>query len=338
MLPQTDPYSDYEVDDEYDDDEENNDLVIEGTLGEEMEYKLYELDIEPSALWSNPPHDPEIRDQDQECDPRIKYYADTQNEHNIANYQTLLIEQNKASLLSLQPQTTPTSPSSMATIAPTANTSAVATSSEPVTTESTNGNQASSKAVKNRVADPRLKRNMNNNTSPPRSTSPIHNHHYHHHNHNHNHQQQQQQHSDLISIQTRQVAANSLLSSLPDLHFPKETMSAGKPGLYGHLHSQAQQQEQKGVKLSIEDYKRKLNINKPSTAGSNSLANSITSSTMSILNSLAASSAHQAASALANENSGGNNNNNSLPSIPSYSVNLQAPQSLHELLRNFQSS
>lgn len=294
-----------------------------------MEYKLHEFDIEPSTLWSDPPVDSEIRDQDAECDPRIKYYADRQNEQNIANYQKLLVEQNKASMLQLQAQTTPTSPSALtkseATVPQTtsANTSVT---SEPqlVTTTSTNSEQAhngtSTKQTqaKNRVADPRLKRNLNNNLSPTGSSSPS-------------QDQLQPQQSDLISIQTRQVAANSLLSSLPDLQFPKETAMSGKS--YGAQSVQQQQAEPKGVKLSIEDYKRKLNINKPSTASSNNFNSSITNSTMSILNSLASSTS------LANSQaSEGANSNNSLPSIPSYSVNLQAPQSLHELLRNFQSS
>lgn len=326
-----DPYSDYDVDDEYDDDDENTGLVIEGTLGEEMEYKLHEFDIEPSSLWSNPPLDSEIRDQDAECDPRIKYYADRQNEQNIANYQKLLIEQNKASMLQLQAQTTPTSPSakSEATVPQTtsANTSVTSEPQLVATTNTSeqaqNGTSTNKQPVKQRVADPRLKRNLNNNTSPTGSSSPN----------QHQLQQQQQQQSDLLTIQTRQVAANSLLSSLPDLQFPKDTAMSGKS--YGSQSVQQQQAEPKGVKLSIEDYKRKLNINKPSAASTTNFNNSITSSTMSILNSLASSTSSTNSQAQASE---ATNSNNSLPSIPSYSVNLQAPQSLHELLRNFQSS
>lgn len=327
-----DPYSDYDVDDEYDDDDENTGLVIEGTLEEEMEYKLHEFDIEPSTLWSDPPVDSEIRDQDAECDPRIKYYADRQNEQNIANYQKLLIEQNKASQLQLQAQTTPTSPSALtkseATVPQTtsANTSVTSEPQLVATTSTGNSSEQAQNGIstkqpqaKNRVADPRLKRNLNNNLSPTGSSSPS-------------QDQLQQQQSDLISIQTRQVAANSLLSYLPDLQFPKETAMSDKS--YGAQSVQQQQAEPKGVKLSIEDYKRKLNINKPSTVSSN-FNNSITNSTMSILNSLASSTSSAKSQVQASESA---NSNNSLPSIPSYSVNLQAPQSLHELLRNFQSS
>ena len=373
--------SDYddEYDEEYDDPDSRNELVIEGNCGE-IEYKLIELELEPSELWSTPPKaatpNPvsiissltSMSDQsaaDQECDPRIKYYANQANRLNLANFQTQLQQQNQLQLLQMQQQMTPTSPSSSSNnscsttimtqqqLISTGSNSLMTLTSSLASSVSSNGTEVTVKSLKatsNRIVDPRLAgRNANiNNSSPTRSISPN--------NVNNSAEQflmnnkslSQPPQNDLISIQTRQLASSSLLSALPDFQFPKEQISSQKMNnannmlSYSSLITQQQQQQMQNdsstVKLSIEDYKRKLQ--KPS--GMNNSSVSLTNSTMSILSSLAASSSSSSSQldySSGTVNSHANvNANNSLPSIPSYSVNLQAPQSLHELLRNFQSS
>lgn len=332
--------SDYDIDDEYDHDEddEENGLIIEGTLEEEMKYKLIELDIEPSKLWTDPPVASEFSpgilnltgltdQQDQECDPRIKYYQDKSNCLNISNYQKQLIEQNQAQLLQLQQQNTPTSPLSSSNT-----TSSIMNNNSSVTiTEQKNSSQLNLDNIndsfpvlsksKNRIVDPRLKKNLGaNNNSPTRSISPT--------------QDTNTNSNDLISIQTRQLAGSSLLSALPDLQFPKDIKNSN---IFNSGNTQSQSQDTSTVKLSIEDYKRKLQKNTNPSVTNKNLSNSITNSTMSILNSLASNSPVSGNNQTTSNNNT-NSNSNSLPSIPSYSVNLQAPQSLHELLRNFQSS
>ena len=315
-------YSDYDNDDEYDDDDEENALVIEGTLEHEMNYKLIELDIEPSKLWSCPPVATEEavftpgEQQDQECDPRIKYYMDKENCNNIANYQLQLIQQNQLQQQQSQQQNTPTSPS--------ATTISVKQEINEQDIKST-----ATAAGKKRIVDPRLKKNLN--TSPTRSISPT--------------PTTQQNKNDLISIQTRQLAGNSLLSQLPDLQFPKDINK--NSSLFNNMTMNSQFQEASTVKLSIEDYKRKLH--KPSTSTSQpTTSSSLTNSTMSILSSLTSNTSSNQSTNLTTPsnssndftdslNNSNNSNNNALPSIPSFSLNLQAPQSLHELLRNFQS-
>ncbi len=331
--------SDYEIDEyDHDDDDEDNGLVIEGTLGEEMEYKIFELDVSPSKLWIEPPVAAEEQQADQECDPRIKYYQDKSNSMNIYNYQQKLIQQHQEYLRQQEQQNTPTSPvcasistSSISEQKSLASSTTNSASAETLITNpvlggvATEQQQLTKAASKNRIVDPRLKRNqINNNSSPTRSISPTQEP-----NIKLNFNQNQ---SDLISIQTRQLAGSSLLSSLPDLQFPKEMKNTSV--FNSTLGAPSQVQDTSTVKLSIEDYKRKLQ--KPSNTTSNTintnsnsqLSNSITNSTMSILNSLASN----------NVGSTSSSNSSSLPMIPSYSVNLQAPQSLHELLRNFQSS
>ncbi len=334
--------SDYEIDEyDHDDDDEDNGLVIEGTLGEEMEYKIVELDVKPSKLWSQPPVAAEEQQADQECDPRIKYYQDKLNCMNIYNYQQKLIQQHQEYLKQQEQQNTPTSPVStsisatsiseqklsVSAITLTNPANAELTTTNPVVSSIVPDQQNQAKpSTKNRIVDPRLKKNLiNSNLSPTRSISPTQEQYL------NNKPSLNQSQNDLISIQTRQLAGSSLLSALPDLQFPKDMKNSSVfnniPG------AQSQLQDTNTVKLSIEDYKRKLqkpSTTTPTTINSNNnsqLSNSITNSTMSILSSLAS-----------NNTSTSSSSSSSLPMIPSYSVNLQAPQSLHELLRNFQSS
>lgn len=292
--------------DEEDDYDYDNDLVIEGNIGE-IPYRLYEIDIEPSELWSKPPVGPydstslhgfnpatllsqisstSSNDQslsDQECDPRIKYYSEKSNWLNVANFQQLLIQQ--------QQQQTPGSPVAVETVVP-----------EPV--------KAIAKPLR---ADPRLA-SRNVNLSPTRSiTPPAIN-------------EAATLTNDLISIQNRQVTVSSLLSSLPDFHFPKDNKILNNSTIPSNLQiNQVMMMSQESstvTKLSIADYKRKLQ--KPTTT--------TTTTTASMMSSLLTS-----ANTNNSQSSQNSNSTSSLPSIPSYSVNLQAPQSLHELFRNFQS-
>ena len=158
---------------------------------------------------------------------------------------------------------------------------------------------------------------------------------------------------------------SSLLSSLPDFQFPKEnqpknlinggnSMSSMVNNNNNNLQSQTLQ-ESNTVKLSIADYKRKLqkpnsttstqSSNNNPTSTSQLIMNSILSNTLNSSSSLLNNSNNNSSTNNSNNNTSNNSNNNninanitsSLPSIPSYSVNLQAPQSLHELFRNFQS-
>jgi len=367
-----------EEEDDYDYD---NDLVIEGNIGE-IPYRLYEIDIEPSELWTRPPVGPldppsfnpamllsqlssssdTNNNSDQECDPRIKYYANKANANNVSNFQQLLIQQQ-------QQQQTPGSPSASSSISvPVATTTTTTNTVEPTTTTTTTTTTTAAKTLppvttstttnaKPNRADPRLmSRTLNsNNLSPTRSISPptttvveptpaL-------------------SKNDLISIKNRQVSENSLLSSLPDFQFPKEnqpknlangSIGGGSGSSLSNSLQMQSLQEPNTVKLSIADYKRKLQKPNSSTSSNTTSSASITTSTSTsqlIMNTFLSNTLNSSSSLLnSNSNTSTNNNNtstnsngnnstvtSSLPSIPSYSVNLQAPQSLHELFRNFQS-
>ena len=342
-------------DDDYDYD--HNDLVIEGNIGE-IPYRLYPIDVEPSDLWTRPPRQldtqtfnpaqllsqlsssssTENNNNEPECDPRLKYYANKANATNVATFQQMLIQQ--------QQQQTPASPSSVATTAttttntattsPSSSTPVAAPSASPAPpSTSSEPSKASTKTASR--ADPRLvsrAANTSNNLSPTRSISPP----------------TLESKNDLISIQNRQVSSSSLLSSLPDFQFPKVAPSPSTANISTTLTSnllQSQMQEQSTVKLSIADYKRKLqkpitsasSVNAANTNASSSVGASAinpgtaatlppTSTSQLIMNSLFSG---------LNSTSSQSSSSSSLPSIPSYTVNLQAPQSLHELFRNFQS-
>ena len=318
-----------EDDDDYDYD---NDLVIEGNIGE-IPYRLYEIDIEPSELWTHPPtnsnsstpsfNPASLLSQfssssdtgDQECDPRIKYYANKANASNVANFQQLLIQQQQQQQAAMSPNATANSTNLVV---------ASQVKTEPALEQTV-------PKVKPARADPRLAGRAASNLSPTRSiTPPI------------QIAAPVEAKTDLISIQNRQVSVSSLLSSLPDFQFPKDvkstisTYSAAEKSVPVPVSN-----EPSTVKLSIADYKRKTQ--KPTLTMSNN------TTTSQLINSLLANNA-SAMSSLANNvaltsmvsnvtpaNSNSNNSTSTLPSIPSYSVNLQAPQSLHELFRNFQS-
>jgi len=337
-------YSDYD-----DDEDDDYDLIIEGTVND-MPYKLIDLDVEPSKLWSDPPElpndSPMSNTADQESDPRIKYYLNISNSMNLTNFQLQMQQQNQLQQLQQQQQMTPTSPSSNSpslNIQTVINTnlnnnlltavssiaSASASSPSGGQTESINikqqtNNNNNNNNKTNRIADPRLLRNQNlnnnnnnniNNLSPTRSVSPP------------NHEQ------------NRQLVGNSLLSSLPDFQFPKDSQLQKNTSLNNLM--QQQQNESNTVKLSIEDYKRKLqkpsNTNNNNNNGNNrqTFFSSISSNTSSLLSANSNDSVQQQQQQQSvSSNSTNTSNTPTLPSIPSY---LQAPQSLHELLKNFQS-
>ena len=75
----------------------------------EFAYKLVEIDVEPSVLWTTMANkaDPayfldtsSVTNMDQEIDPRIKYYSNKANLNNVHNFQSQLIvkEQQQAQL------------------------------------------------------------------------------------------------------------------------------------------------------------------------------------------------------------------------------------------------
>ena len=178
--------------------------------------------------------------------------------------------------------------------------------------------------------------------------------------------------------------AASLLSQLPDFQAPKDSLfvqqqqpqqqqqqrATQSHSAFGSAFTSVQAQslpsahtataphDTSTVKLSIEDYKRKLQkpglgqttsvaANAQQRNSSTSLSNSSNSASVAAINSMVHSNNNSNNSHNNNNNINHNNNSSSssnsssntssLPSIPSYAVNLQAPQSLHELLRNFQS-
>lgn len=279
-----------------------DDLLIQGAIaaGEEFPYRLIEIEIRPSSLWSNPPIDPNGDTSDQECsDPRIKYYS------NLANCTRVQQFHQQQQLINLA--NSGNSPSVDTTaMSPTANTTTTTTTTVTPAVEKPKAR------ADPRITDPRLiSRNSAATTtsqpSPTRSTSPP------------PQQQQQQQSSqpDLLSIQSKQLNGTSLLSSLPDVQFPKDI---SRNIISSSSNSSANNSnESSTVKLSIQDYKRKLQ--RPTSNTSNSISQPSTSSSSS-----------QAPVSITPDSI-----INSLPSIPSYSLNLQAPQSLHELLRNLNS-
>jgi hypothetical protein len=273
-----------------------DDLLIQGAIaaGEEFPYRLIEIEIRPSSLWSNPPIDPNGDTSDQECsDPRIKYYS------NLANCTRVQQFHQQQQLINLA--NSGNSPSVDTTaMSPTANTTATTTVTPVVEKPKSRADP--------RITDPRLiSRNSvvtttTSQPSPTRSTSPP--------------PPQQSSQPDLLSIQSKQLNGTSLLSSLPDVQFPKDI---SRNIISSSSNSSANNSnESSTVKLSIQDYKRKLQ--RPSSNTSNSISQPSTSSSSQAPVSITPESII-----------------NSLPSIPSYSLNLQAPQSLHELLRNLNS-
>jgi hypothetical protein len=307
-------YDEYDEEDEYD-----NCLVIEGNVGE-FPYELIEIDIEPSKLWTYPPLDKSFEmldnnNPDQECDPRIKYYSNKSNLLNIANFQLQMLNQNKLQQQQLENQSiqTPTSPGSQ---------QKTETSAAQLVANLTK----TANSLTNRITDPRLASrttttsNLNaNNLSPTRPLSP-------------NKSEvlnnlimpllQQQQNTNQQSANARQTSA--LLSQLADFQAPtKETQRIQQQASQPLL--QQQSNDNNVVKLSIEDYKRKLQ--KPSSNNSANKLNELSSNANTFM-----TTANTTATTNTNTTT-----NSSLPSIPSYVVNLQAPQSLHELLKNFQS-
>jgi hypothetical protein len=194
------------------------DLLIEGNVGE-FAYRLIEIDVEPSNLWQRPPLDLSMNEAgagDQECDPRIKYYSNRANCTNVSNFHQQLQQQQQQLNNSQQ------------------NSTVDATALSPTSQASQNGG-TDGKNSKNRVLDPRLVSRGGasnaNQLSPTRSTSPP----------------LLPQPNDLLSIQTKQLNGSSLLSSLPDLQFPKDvSRSFQLPASNSVLYQQQQQQQQRG--------------------------------------------------------------------------------------------
>ena len=268
-----------------------DDLIIQGAIpaDEEFPYRLIEIEIRPSSLWSNPPIDPNGDTSDQECsDPRIKYYS------NLANCTRVQQFHQQQQLINLANSGN----------SPSVDTTAMSPTANNTTTVAPVVEKPKSRADP-RITDPRLiSRNSvvtttTSQPSPTRSTSPP--------------PPQQSSQPDLLSIQSKQLNGTSLLSSLPDLQFPKDI---SRNIISSSSNSSANNSnESSTVKLSIQDYKRKLQ--RPTSNTSNSISQP---------------SSSQAPVSITPESI-----INSLPSIPSYSLNLQAPQSLHELLRNLNS-
>ncbi len=300
------------IDDEDDDDQE----LIRGNIGE-FEYKMYEVDIEPSSLWINPPVDKNIIDADQECDPRIKYYSNKANCLNVTNFHLKMYHQNQLEQQNLL------------------NVSTSSPSQQKEFGLSPTSHHSSESKTKAKIVDPRLasRNNFNvqaNNQSPTRSNSPP-------------PSTSSNLLTDFASTTNRSSASNSLLSNLPDLQLNKEQRSAiGANQSSTTSTSNQQVTDSSTVKLSIEDYKRKLQKPTGSTPSSFSASTPMQTSSVLTRNQLINESFNMNLATNSQTNSINQNNStantSSLPSIPSYTVNLQAPQSLHELLRNFQSS
>lgn len=309
-----------EFDHDQDQDEIENNLVIEGNIGE-FAYNLIEIDIEPSSLWVKPPTDmssfnPNLDASDQESDPRIKYYSNRANCENVHNFQLKLIEQNAEQIKQEKQQLIPT---------PSSPPSSAQTQASPVYAEPVK--QAIAKPTR---VDPRLaSRNAPNvnNQSPTRSISPP-----------------QDNKTDLISIQNRQLNSGSLLSSLPDVQFPKDMQQVQQRNISQSFNSSSYLNNDASLsnvnRLSIQDYKRKLkNPNSSSTSSLSSFSSNFSSSGVNY-----SSSSNNSSNQLQQHQQEYSNyssttattTSSSLPTIPSYTINLQAPQSLHELLKSFQ--
>ncbi len=378
LSPDYDDDKFFQIQENYNQEDEDYDLVIQGYVGE-FEYKLIEIDVEPSILWSQmskmyPTNDYLSLDTsstnlDQEIDPRIKYYSNKANLNNVNNYHNQIREQQlkqisaDTALSSQKDQLynhTPTSPnSSIKQAQKVQNSSSNSTSTSTITTS------PAFTLPKAKTADPRLNKNLSINQTLSTSSQ----------------NQSENGSNDLLSIQTRQLnaATNSLLSSLPDVQLPKDLQRSLNNYLSGSNNYNQQdssisnnnnnnynnnQTVNSTVKLSIADYKRKLQ--KPSTNNNNIVgSSSLSSSQNESISSQSYSSSFNSLSELSNPvslleslNSNKTSNNNSinnsqsdynsngdgtgasssiLPAIPTYSFNLGAPQSLHELLKNFQS-
>jgi hypothetical protein len=345
--------SDYDdTDNDSDDSDDENDLVIEGNPSDtDIPYKLFEIEVDESKLWSRPPtsnNDIVSENSDQECDPRIKYYSNRENSSIISKFQAELIKQQEKESIE---KSTPASPST--------------TTTTTTITATTDNKPSPLKEVKK---DPRLMMSrvasassIINGSSPTRSNSPanttndilinkaqndsknkistdsavllgpilsslITN--------NNNSKLDENQSSDLISIQNKQLASgnNSLLFSLPDVHFPVNINNLSQMNNTNNTNSNNShhnnQNTNSAIKLSIADYKRKVKTVDSNGRSNNESDISANSSIQSGLSSSSSSTTTTTTTTTAAP---------SFPSIPSYSVNLQAPQSLHEMLRNFQS-
>jgi hypothetical protein len=319
-------------------DDPDRDLIINGIVDDDFPYKLVIIDVEPSSLWHtmaltadallDASFSSSTGANDQEIDPRIKYYSTRANLNNVANFQNSLIlneqqetlKQEQQQQQKQQQQAPPTSPNSSKN-----NTTSAALSTKP-----------------SKVADPRLLKNSastnqnNAHSSSPKSESTDH------------HMSSQVSRNeatvtagvtknDLLALQTRQLSASSLLSSLPDINLPHDLQRSLNSYLNGAASKSSNEpsdasnggNQQSTVKLSIADYKRKLQ--RPVTASSSNpnLAG------MSSMNGSGMGESHNGSHRPVDNLS--EVKAETAPGLPSYTFNLQAPQSLHELLKNFQS-
>ena len=272
---------------------------IDGNCGE-FEWKLFEIDLLPSILWDNPPKDNSF-DQDQESDPRIKHYSNRSNCQNLANYHLKLQQQNQKLDMSNASPVYAESKQNIQSLSPLQTNTSIANTSIA---------NSPSLAKPSARVDPRLAaRNAQQSTSsppsPPLSQS-----------HPQPQTQTQENRTDLLS---RSIKDQSLLSSLPDINLPKDL----KNTLLNLNQSNVDPSSGQIAKLSFEDYKRKLhkptNSSSANSLFSNSISNYMPKSPVEIIKSETVEP------------------KSLLPNIPSYTVNLQPPQSLHELLRNIQS-
>lgn len=330
----------------------DQDQVINGMVGE-FNYQMIEILIEPSKLWTtiSSTYDSHYLDSlgqaDQEIDPRIKYYSNKSNLNNVKNFQNQLAqkEQLESSLDSLTNSvqaalketatSLSTNLSSLVNHNNDHNGASIInqTPTSPNSSKNLISNSSFSSITAKKITDPRLLRSM----AQQSSASPF---------------DENKSAADLLSLQNKtQLVNNNLLSSLPDISLPQDLQRTLNTYLNGSSSSTTKATVDSSgaganstVKLSIADYKRKLQkpvsgLESSSSSGmSNSMSSMMSSSGFGsggILSTTNSSSFTP--SSTTSSSSTSSTSSSSLPGIPSYTFNLQAPQSLHELLKNFQS-
>jgi hypothetical protein len=338
--PSTTPADINDLDDDdryhldYDRDIDHSDLIINGMLGD-FPYRLIPIDVTPSSLWNTmakthaaDAHFYLDNNQDQEIDPRIMYYSNRANMNIVGDFQNSLIQKEQQEALkqqqqeqqsNQQQQAPPTSPNSSKNANSTASVAKPAVKTvDPRLLKNTSIASASSVAASsgNQAHQSSPNTDFDSTQSVKAAIK----------------QEETLAKSDLLALQTRQLSANSLLSSLPDINLPQDIQRSLNSYLSGAMKTESADSGNSSsigtVKLSIADYKRKLQ--KPSGSSSNNLVG-MASSEQTLTNGSApvkSEPLNESKSELPHS---------SVPGLPSYTFNLQAPQSLHELLRNFQS-
>jgi hypothetical protein len=151
------------------------------------------------------------------------------------------------------------------------------------------------------------------------------------------------QQNDLLQIHNRSNT-NSLLSSLPDLQLPAKTQQASAATALPAMSSSLSNDYSNVVKLSIDDYKRKLQKPYPAARqnGHSNRSNVASASSPPYIHDNKQRQQQQQHQ----QQQPQQQQQQQLPKIPSYSIGLdltdglggiKTPQSLHELLKNFPS-